>query len=230
MGRRGQNRTESKPDYFARITAIIGLVLAITAIVVPIWQEHRNEQESLNIWMRVNQNGVVLIPDERGNSTVVQIPWLFTLSNTGKVKSSIIGYDVFQIEHGGLSRFANLVGLVRYSDNTQVIPPIILDAGESKTIMMHIGFMAKPDILDKLYQLHEKLGAFTLNDSLKYLASFGLTIYGGKAIYETHDGLSHIRIDPEFIQLEPVYRVEFKTGRGESFYVQGSETISKFSN
>jgi hypothetical protein len=180
--------------------------------------------------MRVNQNGIVLIPDDRNNSTVVQIPWLFTISNTGKVKLSITGYDVFQLEQGGITRFANLVGLVRYPDNTQVVPPVVLDAGESKTIIMHIGFLAKPEVLDKLYQLNEKSGAFTLNESLKYLAASGLTIYSVKAIYQNHDGLSHISIDPEFIQLEPVYRVEFKTGRGESFYVQGSETISKFSS
>lgn len=230
LGKGVENGAESKPDYFARITAIIGLVLAVTAIIVPIWQEHRNEQERLNVWMRVNQNGVVLIPDDRGNSTVIQIPWLFTLSNTGKIKLSITGYDVFQLKHGGLSKFANLVGLVRYPDNTQVVPPIILDAGESKTIMMHIGFMAKADILDKLYQLHGESGAFTLNESFKYLASFGLTIYGGKAMNENHGGLSHITIDPDSIQMEPVYRVEFKTGRGENFYVQGSETLSKFSS
>ena len=168
---------ESKPDYYARITAIIGLVLAITAIVVPIWQEHRNEQERLTVWMRVNQNGVVLIPDDRGNSTVIQIPWLFTLSNTGKVKLSITGYDVFQLEHGGLSKFANLVGLVKYPDNTQVIPPITLDAGESTTIIMHIGFMAKTAVLDKLYKLHGESGAFTLNESLEVFSDFRLNVY-----------------------------------------------------
>ena len=224
------NKAESKPDYFARVTAVIGLVLAATAIVVPIWQEHRNEQERLNIWMRVNQNGVVLIPDDRGKSTVIQIPWLFTLSNTGKTKLSITDYDVFQLEYGGLSRFANLVGTVRYIDNTQVVLPITLDAGESNTIIMYIGFMAKPAVLDKLYELYKKSGAFTVNESLKHLAASGLTIYGGKATYENHDGLLHISIDSGAIQIEPVYRVEFKTGRGKIFYVQGSESISKFSS
>jgi CHASE3 domain sensor protein len=35
MKKGGQKGAEYKPDYFARITAVIGLVLAITAIIVP---------------------------------------------------------------------------------------------------------------------------------------------------------------------------------------------------
>jgi hypothetical protein len=151
-----------------------------------------------NVWMRVNQHGVVLITDDPKKSTVIPIPWFFTLSNTGKVKRSITGYDVFQMENGGLSRFANMVGLLRYPDNTQVVFPIVFDAGESKTIIMHLGFMAKPDVVDKLYQLHNKSGAFTVVESFKYLASSGLTIYGGKAEYQDHDGSLLISIDPEF--------------------------------
>lgn len=228
MGKKKKNSSESKPDYFARITAVIGLIIAIVAVVVPVWQEQKAEQERLNIWMRVNQNGIVLIPDDRNNSSLVQIPWLFTLSNTGKNKLSITGYDVFQIENGGLSKFANMVGIVRNTDESQVIPPIILDAGESKTIKMHIGFRAQADVLDKLYELHSESGAFTLIESFKYLAKYGLTIYGGKAKYEEHNGSVSISIDPEFYLHEPVYRVEFITGRRESFFVQGSETVSKF--
>ncbi len=228
MGKKNKNRYESAPDYFARVTAVIGLIVALVAVIVPIWQQQEADQERLNIWMRTNPGGIVLIPDDRNNSHVVQIPWLFTLSNTGKVKLSITGYDVFQKENGGLSKFSNMVGLVRNTDGSQVVPPIILDSGESKTIKMHLGFMAEPEILDKLYELNEKTGAFTLNDSFKYLAKYGITIYGGKASMKEIEGSVLITVDVKLYQHEPVYRVEFKTGRKESFFVQGSETISKF--
>ena len=219
---------ESNPDYFARRAAVIGIIIALIAIAVPIWQQQEADKERLNVWMRVNPNGVVLIPDDRNNSAVVQIPWLFTISNTGKVKLSITGYDIFQMKNGALSKFSNMIGLVRNTDGSQVIPPIILDSGESITIKMHLGFISEPKILDKLYALHNKSGAFTLNDSFKYLAKYGRSIYGGKASFQDHGGSILIAVDPNFYQHEPIYRVEFKTGRNESFFFQGSETMSKF--
>lgn len=229
MGKKNKSNKESSTDYFARVTAVLGLIIAIAAVIVPIWQQSEADQERLDVWMRANPNGIVLIPDDRHNSNVVQVPWLFTLSNTGKVKLSITGYDVFQMENGTLSKFSNIVDLARNTDGTQVIPPLTLDSGESITIKMHLGFMAKAGILDNLYMLHKKAGAFTLKDSFKYLAEHGKTIYGGKATYKEHDGSVLISVDPQFYQHEPVYRVEFKTGRKESFFVQGSETVSKFS-
>ncbi|MBL4781927.1 MAG: hypothetical protein JKX92_06755 [Porticoccaceae bacterium] len=112
MGKKKKHKSQSQPDYFARVIATLGLAVAIVAIVVPVWQESLNDKERLSVWMRPNAGGIVLIPDERKNSNVVQISWLFTLSNTGKVKLSITGYDVFQMESGGFSRFPNMVGLV----------------------------------------------------------------------------------------------------------------------
>lgn len=225
MGKKKRKSNHGEADYSARITAILGLLLAIVAIIVPVWQDHINEQERMNIWMRPNPDGIVLLPDDRNNSNVVQVPWLFTLSNTGKVKLSITGYDVFQIENGGLSKFSHLVGLVTYADDSQVVPPITLDAGESTTIKMHLGFRAQNDVLDKLYKLLKEDGAFTLNESLYSLARDGLTIYGGEASYKEIDGST--LVTSEFYKTEPVYRVEFITGRNESFFIQGSETISK---
>ena len=204
--------------------------MATAAIIVPILQNKANNQERLGVWMRTNSGGTVLLSGDREKSNVVQIPWLFTLSNTGNFKLSIVGYDVFQIENGGLSKFQNLVGLVMTPDGDQVVPPITLDAGESITIMMHIGFIADAKILEKLFKIHEQSGAFTLNEAFKKLAKDGVTIYGGSASYLDHDGGVSISLDPKFYLDEPVYRIEFKTGRGENFYVQSSDTMSKFSS
>jgi hypothetical protein len=228
LGRKKKHKTHSEPDYFARITGILGLILAIVAIIVPVWQDSVNEQERLSVWMRPNSGGIVMIPDDRTRSSVVQVPWLFTLSNTGKVKLSITGYDVFQVKNGGLSRFPNMVGFIRNPDDSLVVPPITLDAGESKTIKMHLGFRAKENVLDKLFLLNKNSGAFTLEKSLHVLAKDSLTLYGGQASYKNIEGSTFITIDPEFNKIEPVYRVKFVTGRGERFYVQGSETVSRF--
>ncbi len=49
----------------------------------------------------------------------------------------------------------------------------------------------------------------------------------GKASYEDIDGSSIIIIESNFYKREPVYRVEFLTGRNKRFFIQGSETFSK---
>jgi len=230
LSKKREGTNNSKPDNFARVLAVLGLLVATAAIIVPVLQSKADSQERLGVWMRTNSGGTVLLPGDKEQSSVVQIPWLFTLSNTGNVKLSIIGYDVFQIENGGLSKFPHLVGLVMTPDGDQVVPPITLDAGESITIMMHIGFTADAKVLEKLFKIHEQSGAFTLNEAFKKLAKDGITIYGGSATYFSHDGGVTISLDPRFYLDEPVYRVEFKTGRGRSFYVQGSDTMSKFSS
>lgn len=227
MGKKKKNKNQSSPDIFARITGVLGLVLAIVAIVVPIWQQSENDKERLKVWMRPNSAELILLSDNRKRSRVVKVPWLFTLSNTGKVKLSVTGYDVLMMENGGLSRFSHMVGLAKNFDESKLEMPITLDAGESKTIKMYLGFRANEVVLEHLYTHLKKVGPFTLSESVASLAKHGLTIYGGKATFKEIDGSTLVTIDSEFYKNEPVYRVEFTTGRNESFFIQGSETISK---
>ncbi|MGR6859961.1 hypothetical protein ACU5EH_06215 [Aliivibrio salmonicida] len=219
---------EAKPDYFARIIAILGLLIAIGAIVIPIWQNNHNAQEQLNIRMETDQSGIVLISDDRKVSTVVQIPWLITLSNSGKVKLSITDYDATLLKGNARLGFSHLQGARYNMDGSTLRLPITLDSGESKTIKVYLGFMAEPEVLDNLYSLQEKQEVFTLNESFKYLAKRNQTIYGGVATYREIEGSLTITTDAQFYLIEPVYQLEFRTGRNNNFAIKGSETMARF--
>ena len=227
---RRNHPVETKPDYFARTVAIMGLIVAIIAVIVPIWQSNRDAQEFLNIRMGTDSSGIVLLSDDRKSSSVVQIPWLITLSNTGKVKLSITDYDVSILEGDARVRFSHLLGATYNIDNSPLELPITLDSGESKTFKVYLGFMAKPKVLDNLYELQAKQNLFTLNQSFKYLAKRNQTLYGGVATYREIDGSLTITTDSQFYLHEPVYQLEFRTGRNESFLIRGSETTARFSS
>ncbi|MBQ4811110.1 hypothetical protein J8M20_07170 [Pseudoalteromonas luteoviolacea] len=226
--KRNRNKRQAKPDNFARIASVISLIIASIAVGVPIWQANENDKERLNLWMRTNPDGIIRLPKNRETSQVVQVPWIFTLSNTGKVKLSITGYRVHMVNNVGLSFFSNLADEAKNLDGSKLVTPFTLDAGESKSIKINLGFKAKEVVLDHLYTQLNKVGPFTLDDSFMTLAEHGLTIYGGEADYKVIEGSTLITMTKEFYKSEPTYRVEFITGRNESFFIQGSETSSKF--
>ncbi|MBL4680143.1 MAG: hypothetical protein JKY88_05395 [Pseudomonadales bacterium] len=224
------NRGKSKVDWFTRWLAIAGLVTAIIAIIIPVLIQRYDDQERLSIWMRTNPGGYILVPDSIANSNVVQVPWLFTLSNVSKITLSITGFNVTQIQEGGRMKFSHMTNAFRNADDSDLILPITLSSGESKTIKLHIGFESNQKVLELLTRLHTDTGAFTHNESFKYLAKQELTMYGGTAERQDYpEGGIKISVNSEFWQQEPIYQVDFFTGRGSTFYVQGSDTMSRFS-
>jgi hypothetical protein len=83
--------TESKDspqgsvDLFARITSILGLLVAVAAIAVPYLQSQAEKQEQLSIVARPEEaDGVIRLSSDESKSQAVQIPWIVTLSNTGR--------------------------------------------------------------------------------------------------------------------------------------------------
>lgn len=205
---------ETTPDWWARGFGIAGILIGLAAIVVPVLMERSERQERLGVWMRPNSEGVVLLPDDPTASNVIQVPWLVTLSNTGSVTFSITAYDVVLVEGQAISRYSNMVNLPRNADNTPLILPISLGPGESTTIKLHFGFMSQPDVMETLVALQSRIGAFTLNESFTNLASNGMTIYGGTATYEEFEGGGTlITLGSETPEIEPIYRIEFITGR-----------------
>lgn len=217
-------------DYFARTLSVIGIIVAIVAVALPYIQSKEDEKEKLSIWMRTNQGGVVLVPDNPEAVKAVQVPWLITLSNTGKTTLSIISYNISQmVDDGVRSGFNGLNGLV--TDKTgkeEVILPLSIDPGESVTIRVHIGFIPSRKIFNDLVALNKREGAFTLSEATEELARKKSTIYGGVAEFREFEGGGFlISISSDFYEHEPVYLIEFRTGRGSEFYIQTSDTMSK---
>jgi hypothetical protein len=97
-------------DWFARITAIFGLLVAVAAVIVPYVQSERDKKEQLTIIARREESGVIRLSADESKLKAVQIPWILTLSNTGRTKLSIVSYRVAQLRYGGQIFFFGLDG------------------------------------------------------------------------------------------------------------------------
>ncbi len=217
-------------DYFARTLSVIGIIVAIVAVALPYIQNKEDEKEKLSIWMRTNQGGIVLVPDNPEEVKAVQVPWLITLSNTGKTTLSIISYNISQIVGDGVrSGFNGLNGMI--TDKTgkeEIILPLSIAPGGSITLRAHIGFIPPSEIFNDLVGLNKSEGAFTLSEATEELAKKKFTIYGGEAEFREFEGGGFlISTSSDFYEHEPVYLMEFRTGRGSEFYIQTSDTMSK---
>ena len=85
----------NKIDWFTRGIAILGLIISIIAIILPYIQSQNDNKEFLSIVISPEQgNGIIRLPDDINKSRAIQIPYIITLSNIGKVKLSIISYNI----------------------------------------------------------------------------------------------------------------------------------------
>ena len=214
---------ESNTDWFARIVAVLGLLLACASIVVPYLRDKTDSQEAINITAKLETGGGVLkLSDRLEGSWPIQIPWIFTISNAGKVTFSITSYSVQKLEdNGGLSYFSGLDGGLTNSENRQVQIPFTLNSGESKSFRLHLGFLPEQEVVDILRNLYDKIGPVEYQSGFNTLAKQGLTFYGGEAIYREFEGGGTL-ISIESFEKDPVYQVTFGTGRGNSFSINTS--------
>jgi len=217
-------------DWFTRGIAILGLIVSIVAISLPYIQAHYDSEELLSIEILPEQgNGIIRLSNDINKSRAVQIPYIITLSNIGKVKLSITSYNIQKrAENESIEYFNGLNGGL-YSINYKPFSlPKNIDAGESITFRVYLGFLPTDEILNYLHQKYKLNGTLKVSDILLSLAKKGLTIYGGKATYkEFKGGGFHIEIGSEFYKFNPIYNIQFKTGRKNNFIALASEFISQ---
>lgn len=215
-------------DWFTRGIAISGLIISIIAIALPFIQSHYDSKELLSIKVLPEQgHGIIRLSDDINKSRAIQIPYMITLSNIGKVKLSVTSYNIHKrLKNEPIEYFNGLNGGLYSIDYKPLLLPKNLDAGESITFRAYIGFLPTTEILDYLHQEYTLNGTLRVNDVFIALAKKGLTIYGGKATYkEFKGGGYHIEIDSEFYRFNPVYDIQFKTGRNNNFIAMASEFI-----
>jgi hypothetical protein len=221
-------KKDSKHDWFARVTAIIGLMIAMAAILVPYYKDKTDSQESLGIAAFTEERGGILkLSDNIKKSQAIQMPWIVTLSNTGRVKLSITSYSIQKIEANGVSYFPGLEGGAYDSANRPLLFPLTLDAGESKSFRLYIGFLPSKEVETTLRDIYDKHGPVDYHTGFVALARKGITFYGDKASYtEDINGHSMITIDQSSYNKEPIYKISFTSGRGNVFIITTSEMTS----
>jgi len=220
----------TKPDWFARGTAILSLLVAVAAILVPYYKDKVDSQEALSITATPESgNGILRLSDNLEKSRAIQIPWIFTLSNTGKVKLSVTSYSVQKIEGQAVSYFGGLDGGTTDASNRPFPFPQTLDAGESISFRLHLGFIPPKEVEETLRKLLVEGGPVNYHAGFIELAKKGLTFYGGGATYkEFPDAGYMISIDSTPNDRDPVYQVSFSTGRGNVFPIFTSESLAKW--
>lgn len=222
---------DTKADWFARGTAIIGLIVAIAAIIVPFYKDKADSQEALSITATPETGGGILrLSNNMEKSRAIQIPWVITLSNTGKVKLSITSYSIQKIEGQGISYFPGLDGGATDSTNSPFPFPQTLDAGESIAFRLHIGFLPTKEVGKILRNMLNEHGPVDYHSGFIALAKKGLTFYGGSASYQEfpNAGGTMVSIDSSSYKNDPIYKVSFISGRGNKFPIITSETAAKW--
>jgi hypothetical protein len=221
---------DSRHDWFARITAILAVTVAVAAIAVPYYKDKAESQEALSIAaIPESVGGILRLSDNMEKSQAIQIPWVFTLSNAGKVKLSITSYSVQKIEAQGASYFPGLDGGATDSANRPFPFPQTLDAGESISFRLHIGFLPPKGVENILRNMLNEHGPVDYHSGFIALAKKGLTFYGGSASYNEYSNARvMVSIDPSSYKKDPIYKVSFTSGRGNEFPIITSETAAKW--
>ena len=212
-------------DWFTRIIAISGLLLSIVAIGLPYYQAQNDAQEMLFIDINPeHSNSIIKLSDDINKSKAIQIPYIITLSNTGKVKLSVVSYTIHQMmKNQSIQMFSGLNGGIYTINNNPIQFPKNIDAGESIRLKIYIGFLPTDKIQNYLQNEYKKNGILRTEDVLIFLAKKGLTLYGGKANYKDVDNSYLITIDPLSYLNSPKYLLQFKTGRKNNFIGIASE-------
>jgi hypothetical protein len=180
VSRRADAHSDNR-DWFARITAILSLLVALAAVIVPFVQGERDKKEQLPIVARPEEPGVIRLSADEAKSRAVQIPYILTVSNTGRTKLSIVSYRVAQLWQGGLRFFSGLDGGMTDREGKAVAFPLTLDAGDSISVRLHLGFEPSEQISKMLRSMFFSGGPLDSHKTFLALAEKGLTVYGGKA-------------------------------------------------
>lgn len=215
-------------DWFTRGIAILGLIVSILAITIPYIQSQNDSEELLSIKITPEEgDGIIRLADDINKSRAIQVPYIITLSNVGKVKLSITDYKIHQVwKNKGMKYFNGLNGGLHTIEYKAFSLPKNIDSGESITFRAYIGFLPSIEIHNYLHQQYELNGSLKVKDVFLSLAKKGLTIYGGKAKYEEFDkGSYQVVIDYKSDNYTPVYNIQFITGRNSSFVTFASESI-----
>jgi len=100
--------------------------------------------------------------------------------------------------------FPGLYGGMTDRENKTVSLPLALDAGDSISVRLHIGFEPTGEISKLLRELFLSSGPLDSHNTFLALAEKGLTIYGGKASMTKYDGGGHtVVFDPSSVSEAP---------------------------
>lgn len=223
------------PDKFARVTAVVSLIVAVAAVAIPYiqqrgalnqQQEQFNElqREELSLKLNPHVSGVIRITGSNLGTLghVVQIPWELTISNTGSRQLSIANYDLTRGQSPGAMFYSGIDGGLLTMDAKSVGYPVTLEPGEIRKFLLFVGIT----VPEKVFEVLKVLDNGNNIDRAKAtaaLAKEGLDLYGNRIDYREFEGGSYVLSIDKKNQNGQRFWCAVQTGRGNSFVVSASE-------
>jgi hypothetical protein len=220
--------SNKSPDYFARITAISSLLVAIVAIIISFTQQKSAQEiqqkqfnllqkENLSIQMNPYVDGEIRLTNIKLGPMgyVVQLPWKITISNTGNRNLSILEHLITRGESPESMQYSGIDGGLIENKFTSVVYPFSLEPGVSRTFHVFVGITVPEQIYKTLSSIKEKKNLTDRNVS-QIFGRKGIDIYGNKVDYKEFDNKAyHIQIK----ETEKAQRfwIQFTTGKGNVF-------------
>ena len=218
-------------DRFARIMAVISLVVAIAAIAIPHMQQkaalklqkeqfEKLQREELSIKLEPIGRGLVRMTNHDlgpwGN--VVQIPWELTVSNTGNRQLSIASYQLTRGEWPGATSYSGIDGGLLTFDDQPVDFPVTLEPGEMQRFIIFIGITVPDQVFSVLNRMSESESDELDRKKVSVaLAKEGVDLYGNKVDYREFEGGAYILSVEGQNQDDQRFWIMVNTGRDNQF-------------
>lgn len=224
----------NKPDNFARAMAALSLLVAIaTAIVSCVQQDSALEEQRRqfqvlqkeNLAVRLNPyvEGRTTLTGKRFGSagTLVRSSWGLTLSNTGNQKLSLTQYRISTGASPGALVYTGIDGGLSTDDGTAEKLPIVLEPGESRALLLDIGFLVPAEVYSALSSI-EKPELLSAESVRIELARRGLDLYGNTVQFKEFPGGGASITANSSNQKSPTIWLQITTGRGNTFTISGA--------
>lgn len=209
-------------DKFARVTSILALLIALSAIVIPYWQQssqfEAQQRENLNVLLNPTVNGPVKLTGHNYGEMgkVIQMPWKLTISNTGNRQLSIINKRISLGETPDSQYYTGIDGGLFTQGYQPIELPIKLEPGESQSYYIYVGAMVPARVYEILYKLNEGKPVMD-RVAMKALGYEGIDIYGNPVKYQDH-GNDQFLIEFKSSDKSPTFWLDLLTGGGNRFY------------
>ncbi|MEW6715067.1 MAG: hypothetical protein AB1306_08270 [Nitrospirota bacterium] len=221
--------SNNSSDNFARITAIVSLILAIIAISVPFFQQksalqtqkeqfEELQKEDLSVQLDPYVTGELRLTDIQLGPLghVVQIPWKLTVSNIGNRQLSITEHLITRGDSPTSMQYTGIDGGFLDRKSRPVEFPVKLEPGESETYYVFVGITVSQEIYDILASLNASK-QLTDRNATKELGRKGIDIYGNSVEYKEYENgkFTYFATDKGKAQR---FWLQLTTGRDNIFY------------
>lgn len=222
-------------DRFARVMAIVSLAVAICTILVAYLQQNSAldeqkrqfqilQKEDLTVRLNPYVDGAIRIASHNLGSLgrVVQIPWEVSLSNTGNQKLSLMQYSISTGPSPDFTSYSGIDGGIMTIDKKTVKLPLVLEPGESRSLVMYVGVLATPKVYDAISIKSDS--NIQTNSSIKLsLAKQGMDLYGNTVGYQEFPGGGYMMTIDNENRKSPTFWCKVITGRGNVFLASAAE-------